>query len=117
MGTSQIQLPEAVRELKWSPAEKAVAHRAFERALDRELAKLVHEAKERAAKVSEPADLWSLERWLGHRRQEIDRDYDFRYSVLPFVFGRLLRDGRLSESDLHGLSQEKLDFINKIARF
>lgn len=117
MGTSRPQLPEVVREMKWSPAEKSAARRAFERALDRELSDVIHEAKQRAAKVAEPADLWSLERWLTRRRQQIDREYDFRYSVLPFVFAQLLRDGRLSESDFHGLGQEKMDMINKIAQF
>lgn len=115
MGTSHSPT-DTIRDWKWSPAEKAAAHRAFEQALDRELAEVMHEAKERAAKATEPADLWSLERWLTHRRQQIDREYDFRYSVLPFVFAQLLRDQRLSETDLHGLSQEKIDSIRFMAR-
>jgi hypothetical protein len=57
--------------------------------------------------------LWDLENWLTERRQEIDKRYDYRYSVLPLVFAQLLRDGRLTEDDLHGLEQEKLDVIRR----
>ena len=35
--------------------------------------------------------------------------YDFRYSVLPLVFANLLRDGRISEGELHGLGEDKLE--------
>ena len=38
------------------------------------------------------------------------------YSVLPQVFAVLIRDGRLSEDDLHGLAPEKLDSIRHMAR-
>ena len=71
-----------LREMKWSPAEKAVARRAFDLALRRELEAVVREAKDRAAKIQEASELWELERWLTQRRQEIDRKYDYRYSVL-----------------------------------
>jgi hypothetical protein len=106
-----------MREWKWSPAEKAVAHRAFELALEKELEAVLREAKERASRASEASDLWDLESWLGKRRREIDNKYDFRYSVLPLVFGGLLREGRISERDLHGLGEEKLDAIRHIASY
>jgi hypothetical protein len=54
-----------------------------------------------------------LESWLTERRREIDRRYDYRYSILPLVFAQLLRAGRLTEDDLHGLGQEKLDLIRR----
>jgi hypothetical protein len=54
-----------------------------------------------------------LEGWLTQRRREIDRRYDYRYSILPLVFAHLLRDGCLTEDDLHGLEQEKLDLIRR----
>jgi hypothetical protein len=57
--------------------------------------------------------LWNLEHWLTERRQEIDKRYDYRYSVLPLVFAQLLRDGRLTEDELHGLGQEKLDLTRR----
>ena len=103
-------------DLKWSPAEKAVARRAFELALGRELDAVVREAKDRAAKIQEPSELWKLERWLAQCRTGIDRKYDYRYSVLPLVFATLLHDGSLSEDDLRGLGQDKLEAIRRAAR-
>jgi hypothetical protein len=103
-------------ELTWSHAEKVVARQAFDRALRNELQATIREAKERAAKISEPAELWELEDWLGDRRQDIDRRYDYRYSVLPIVFAHLIRDGRLRIDELRGLRQEKLELINRGAR-
>jgi Photoprotection regulator fluorescence recovery protein len=102
-------------ELNWSHAEKVVARRAFDRALRNELQATIREAKERAAKISEPAELWELEDWLDERRQDINRRYDYRYSVLPIVFAHLIRDGRLRIDDLKGLRQEKLELINRRA--
>ena len=100
-------------ELKWSHAEKTVARRAFDLALGKELEALLQEAKDRVARIEEPSELWDLESWLTERRREIDRRYDYRYSILPLVFAQLLRDGRLTEDDLHGLGQEKLDLIRR----
>ena len=102
-----------MHELMWSHAEKAIARRAFDLALGKELEALIREAKNRAARIEEPSELWDLESWLAERRREIDRMYDYRYSILPIVFARLLRDGRLSGDDLYGLGQEKLDLIHK----
>ena len=104
-----------MREWKWSPAEKAAARRAFDRALRRELDAVIREAKERAARITEAAELWELEAWLGDQRRRIDHDFDYRYSVLPHVFANLLRDGRLTEDDLHGLAPDKLDVIRHMA--
>ena len=112
------QRPEPMRDWHWSPAEKAVAHRAFDLALHKELEELLGQARKRVAQATEASDLWKLESWLGHRRREIDNKYDYRYSVLPMVFGALLREGSISElDDLHGLGQEKLDAIRRIASF
>ena len=108
-----VQNVVSMHEFKWSDAEKAVARRAFDRALSKELEALIRDAKGRAAKIEEPSDLWGLESWLTKRRREIDRRYDYRYSVLPLVFAHLLRDGRLTEDDLHGLGQGKLDLIRR----
>ena len=104
-------------EFKWSPAEKVIARQAFDMALRNELQTTIREAKERAARISEPAELWELEDWLTERRQDINRWYDYRYSVLPIVFARLIRDGRLSEDDLKGLRPEKLELINRGVSF
>ena len=101
---------------KWSAKEKLVARRAFNLALDRELAAVIHEAKERAERIKEASDLWEMETWLIDQRERIDRNFDFRYSVLARVFATLLRERRLSLDDLRGLAQEKLDTIELLAR-
>ncbi|MGO9337458.1 MAG: hypothetical protein ACLPY1_08125 [Terracidiphilus sp.] len=103
-----------MRELKWSPAEKAIAHKAFDLALQREFDAITAETKRRAAKIKEGSDLWELENYLTKSRNEIDRKYDYRYSVLPMVFGVLILEGRLSEEELRGLRDDKLEYIRRI---
>jgi Photoprotection regulator fluorescence recovery protein len=102
-----------MRDLKWSPAEKAIARKAFDLALGRELEAVILEAKSKAAKIQEPSGLWELEEYLAQRRQEIDRKYDYRYSVLPLIFANLLSGGRLNENELHGLGEDKLGYIHR----
>ncbi len=102
-----------MNDLTWSPGEKAAARKAFDLALKRELDDVVRKTKERAARIQEPSDLWKLERYLTERRKEIDSKYDYRYSVLLWVFIRLRQEGRLTEEELQGLSQDKLDRIRR----
>ena len=109
--------PTLMRDLRWTPAEKAIARRVFEKALQQELEAVIRETKEMAAKAEQVGDVWDLEYYLTKRRREIDRQYDYRYSVLPDVFGNLIRKGRVREEDLRGLSADKLDYIQAYARF
>ena len=100
-----------IRNLKWSPAEKAIAGKAFDLALRRELDAVIREAKDRAVKVEQSSELWDLEHYLTQRRQDINRKYDYRYSVLLFVFANLVREGRVSEEELRSLGEDKLAYI------
>ena len=59
-----------------------------------------------AGNIEQPTDLWDLEHYLTESRKRIDRTYDYRYSVLTDVFGRLIREGRLSEKELQGLGED-----------
>ncbi len=52
--------------------------------------------------------MWALRRFLDATEREIQNKYDFRCSQLLFVFGRLVREGRVSVAQLKGLSQDKL---------
>ena len=101
----------------WSRSEKAIAHKAFDAALDRELREVIREAKRKAGQIKEPANLWDLEHYLTQRRKEIDRKYDYRYSQLDIVFGRLLREKWIDEEDLRGLGEDKLRAIRSYAKF
>lgn len=100
----------------WSPAEKKIARRVFDAALHRELAEVMQAFKSRAAKATEPDDMWSIQEFLTNARNSIDRKYDYRYSQLEFVFGRLLREGRISEGELAGLSEDKMQCILHISK-
>jgi photoprotection regulator FRP-like protein len=105
-----------MRDMKWSQAEKIIARKAFDQALDREFEVVIREAKQMAGRIEQPSDLWELEGYLTRSRKEIDRMYDYRYSVLPLVFGNLIREGRLSEEELHGLADDKLAHIRSYAK-
>jgi len=102
-------------EPTWSKSEKAIARTAFDTALKRELQDVMHTTKQMANQVKEPADVWELEHYLTERRKEINRKYDYRYSQLRHVFGRLLYEGRVSEEELRGLSDDKLKSIRSLA--
>ncbi|WP_263419236.1 hypothetical protein [Terriglobus albidus] len=108
---------ETMRNWKWTQTEKIVARRAFDQAVKQDLDAVLREAKERAAQITKPAELWELEEWLGNQRRRIDREFDYRYSVLPEVFAYLLRSGRLTEDDLLGLDRAKLDTIRRMSSY
>jgi len=99
----------------WTKAEKQIARRAFDLAYDRECRAIAAEVRKRLNMAQEAKDIWALHDFLSKRRQQIDHDYDFRYSALTMVFGLLMRRKWLSEEDLHGLSDDKLMVIRNIA--
>ena len=105
----------SIRDMKWSPSERRLARQAFDLALQREFEAVIRETKRMAAEIQQPEELWELERYLGDRRKEIDSRFDYRYSVLPFVFASLIGTGRLKEEELHGLSEEKFAQIRDLA--
>lgn len=104
-----------MHNLKWSESEKKAARIAFEAALKREIASVLSTFKELAAAASTPEEMWEVEEYLGKQRRDIDAKYDYRYSQLIHVFGRLLRERWIAEEELQHLSQEKLANIHRIA--
>ncbi|MHB1125305.1 MAG: hypothetical protein ACYC0T_21685 [Ramlibacter sp.] len=104
-----------MHDLKWSDSEKKIARRVFQAAVSAELQETIADFKRRAVAVSEPEEMWELEEYLRRRRTDIDRKYDYRYSQLVFVFGYLLREKRIGEADLAGLSEDKLEAIRRVA--
>ena len=99
------------RDLNWSPSEKKVARRAFDAALEAALASVMAEFKGKASAVTLPSEMWQIEDYLRRQRREIDEMFDYRYSQLPLVFARLIRQGYLDENFLAGLSQDKREII------
>jgi hypothetical protein len=75
------------------------------------------QVKQKANQISEPLEMWNLERYLAERRKEIDRKYDFRISHMTRVFGMLLHERRISEQELHGLGEDKVNTIRSCAKF
>ena len=104
-------------DLTWSRSEKAIARKAFDAALERELHHVIQEAKQMASQIREPSDLWGLERYLTERRKQIDRTYAYRYSQFKLVFGKLFCESRLGEEELRGLREDKLKSIRSYAKF
>ena len=104
-------------EPTWSRSEKAIARTAFDAALKREFQDVIRKTKQMTNQIKEPADVWELERYLTQRRKEIDRKYDYRYSQLTQVLGRLLYESRLTEEELHGLGEDKLQLIHSFVKF
>jgi len=87
----------------------------FEAALQQVLAEIIVKFKAQAERVQTPDELWPLEDWLAKQRRHVDERYDFRYSQLILVFASLLREGRITRSQLDGLAQDKLAFIDLMA--
>jgi hypothetical protein len=105
----------SMHDIRWSPAEKKHARALFEQVLERELAERIAQFKALSASAKTADDMWSIRRHLEHSERELERKYDYRYSQLLFVFGRLLREGRVTVDQLAFLSEEKLDVIDRIA--
>ncbi|MDB5909475.1 MAG: uncharacterized protein JWP34_3589 [Massilia sp.] len=104
-------------DFKWSDKEKKVARRAFDAALQCERDALLAEFKQKAAEAKDFDDLWELQDFLKKKRTDLDLKYDYRYSQLVRVFGFLIREKRITEADLVGLAEEKLDYIRRIISF
>ncbi|BCV22222.1 hypothetical protein [Moorella sp. Hama-1] len=104
-----------VRDHKWSNSEKKIARQAFERAYQRECEAIQKHVRAMLAKLTNADDIWRVHDFLSKKRCEVDNKYDYRYSVLTFVFARLLKEGWLDESDLDGLQEDKVSAIKDIA--
>src|ERR1700732_1163913 len=86
----------------WSRSEKALARKAFDAALGRELHEVIQEAKKMASQIQQSSELWDLEHYLTERRKEINRKYDYRYSQLTHVFGKLLYESDSARTSCAG---------------
>jgi hypothetical protein len=96
-------------EPTWSKSEKIIARTAFDAALGRDH-EVIQETKRMASRIQQSSDLWDLEHYLTERRKEIDRKYDYRYSRLTHVFGKLLYENRLREEELRGFARGQAEF-------
>jgi hypothetical protein len=109
--------PANQRDVMWSRSEKTIARKAFDAALQRELQEVIQKARQKVSQIKHPSELWDLEYYLTRRRKEIDSKYEYHYSQLTQVFGKLLHEGRLDEQALRGLREDKLQAIRSYAQF
>lgn len=106
-----------MREYKWSKSEKIVGRRAYDGAYRKECTEILNKTKEMLSEMKDPKEIWKVEDYLDEKREEIDAKYDYRYSVLVLVLGRLMREGFIEDSELQGLAQDKIDNIKRISSY
>jgi hypothetical protein len=105
-----------VSELDWSEQEKMTARTAFDTAYKREISALIEEVNHQAATISDIEQVWGLHDYLSAKRHDIDGKYDYQYTVLVFVFARLVKEGWLELSELEDISPEKLAKVAALSR-
>ena len=84
-------------------------------AYERECAAIRTKVKGMIEAASEPGDLWRIHEYLTDQRDQTGEKYDYRYLVLPLVFARLLKEGWLTDADLQGLREDKMQVIKRLA--
>jgi hypothetical protein len=105
-----------VSDVEWSKTEQEIAQEAFEKAYQREIKALIEEVREQASEIAQIDDMWRLHDFLSARRHEVDGKYDYRYSVLVFIFARLVKEGWLQINELEGLDKTKIAKIGALSR-
>lgn len=103
-----------IYEFQWSSEEKKIARKAFEKAYEKEMLEIKALLLQKTGTLKTAKDIWILRDLLTTRRNAVDIKYDYRYSKLILVFSHLIKEGYLEIEDLKGLSEEKIDSINKI---
>ena len=105
-----------MNEISWSKKEKGIARHIFKRAYERECIELINKVKDLAGMIETPEDMWELHDFLSEKRKETDGKYDYRFSVMIFVLGRLLSEGWITFDDFEGLTNDKIEKIKEFAK-
>jgi hypothetical protein len=104
-------------EATWSKTEKRIARKAFDLAYSREMKEIKKTLQKMITESTEDKDIWKIAEYLQEKRKGMDMRYDYRYSVLFTTFLLLMKYGYLKESDLEGLSPDKISRIRSSAEF
>ena len=105
----------SIFDLNWLNEEKKVARKAFDNAYQREMDDIKSLLLNKVSQIKTNADIWAIEDFLSEKRKIVDSKYDYRYSQLIIVFGRLLNEGYLAEEDISELGEEKRELIKKLS--
>ncbi|WP_347988411.1 hypothetical protein [Methylomonas sp. AM2-LC] len=71
--------------------------------------------KDMSAKAENSEDIWNIHEFLSKQRKTMDEKYDYSTSVLMLVLARLIRENWITENELEGLDQEKINVILSVA--
>ncbi len=104
------------RDVPWSDSEKKAARKAFNLAYKKQCAAVTAKVKKMMASGSDPSNVWRVHDYLSVQRRAVDALFDYRYSVLLRVFAKLIYAGLLTEADLSGLREDKLEEIKSWMR-
>jgi hypothetical protein len=115
--SSMESIAQHKRDETWAPIEKKLARIAFDKAFERQCTAITEKTRRMLETTTAPSEIFRVQEYLTEQRRIVDGLYDYRYSRLVEVFGRLLSDGWLREGDLHGLQPEKIAKIKHEARF
>ena len=98
-------------DFKWSQTEKKIARAAFDKAYQKECDVIIAKLKKMIKTTKKPDDIWRIFDYLTEQRDRTDEKYDYRYTVLIFVFARLIKEGWLTEADLEGIGKDKIEKV------
>ena len=104
-----------MNNLEWSKAEKQAARRAYDAAYEKECRAIRAKVVQMLEGEDDIRQIWRIHDYLSEQRRETDDKYDYRYSKLIFVFARLLFEGWITEADLSGLGDDKIQKIKHLA--
>ena len=102
-------------DIKWTKKEKSIARKAFDKAFEKECVSITDNIKNMISEVSCPEDLWKIRDSLSKTLRNIEKKYDFRYSILILVLAQLIKDEWIEENDLIGLDEYKISKIVDLA--
>jgi len=105
-----------MENITWSPEEKKVARKIFDKAYHNEMEEVKKLLESKVQKIKSGKDIWEINDFLTERRISIDKKYDYRYSRLIIVLGILLSENYLTENDLNGFSEEKIEIIKNVSK-
>src|SRR5256885_1180543 len=100
-----------MRDFTWSKAQKEAARRAFDLASARDTEAIRREVEGMLRNSKDPRVVWRIEDYLYERRRGHDRGFDYRYSVLIFVFAGLVKESLLREEGVGGVGGGKVEGI------